>query len=74
MLGVFLHLDILHFLRQGLSLNLELSDWQGWLASEHQRFSSLRSPSTGDTVTHWSFGEVAGDLNSGLHSCATGAL
>lgn len=26
---VFLHLDILHFLRQSQSLNLELTDWQG---------------------------------------------
>lgn len=52
---VFLHLDILHFLRQSQSLNLELTDWQGWLANERQRFSCLCFPSTEITVTHWSF-------------------
>lgn len=44
-LGVFLNCSSLVFLEQDHSLNLELTDWLGWLASELQGSTSLCSHS-----------------------------
>lgn len=43
MLGVFLYLGLI-CLRQGLSLNLKLTRWSDWLASEPQASSCLHLP------------------------------
>lgn len=42
----------LYFLRQHLSLNLELPDWLDWLASKPLESSSLHLPNTGVTGVH----------------------
>lgn len=56
-LDVFLNCSLL-ILRQGFSLNLELTHWLGWPANEHQGSACLCLPSTGviDILVGFSYG------------------
>lgn len=52
----------LHFLRQGLSLNLKVTDWTGWLASELHR--------SGVAGVYYCARDGFWGLNSGSHACS----
>lgn len=71
-LGVFLNKSLSYFLRLGLPLNLNLTGWLRWLASEFQRSSCLHFPALAlhKHITAPSFYVDAAHLNSGSHACA----
>lgn len=61
-----------HFLRQGFSLNLELSDWPVWMAIKLQGSSHFCLPSA--RMSDPTFCVGSGDLNSSLHTCLANTL
>lgn len=59
------------FLRQGLSLNLELTDSTRWTGQQASKALCLHLPSTRNTSAygvHWVFHMGTGDRNSGPHA------
>lgn len=61
-----------YLLRQGCSMDPELTDFLEWLASKPQRSSCLCFPSPGITgvpSSHIALYLYAGDLNSSLPAC-----
>lgn len=75
-LEAFLSQPLLSCLRQGLSLNLELTDWLDQLASDLQAFSHLLTPrdEITDLCTMPGFYTGAGNPNSDLCAYTAGAL
>lgn len=73
MSGVFL-ISLPYFLRQDLSLNLELTVCLDCLAAEPPGPACLSLPGAGIAATHSHILMGAGDLNSDPQACSTSAL
>lgn len=67
--------NIRHFLRQGLSLSLELAHWPGWLAGQASMFLiSTSTQGSRHAVPCPSFYMGTGLPNSGPYACTAGTL